>query len=80
MRDLGAQRSAIVTFTVDGMEADVVSRRLREQQVNTSVSTATTAQLDLPRRGLDEVVRASVHYYNTDAELDRAADLIARLA
>jgi cysteine desulfurase/selenocysteine lyase len=80
VHDLGARRGAIVTFTVEGLTADDVSRRLREEHVNTSVSTATTAQLDLPRRGLDAVVRASVHYYNTDAELDRAADLIARVA
>ncbi len=79
VRDLGVQRSAIVTFTVEGVEADEVSRRLREGRVNTSVSTATTAQLDLPHRGLDEVVRASVHYYNTEAELDRAAEAVAAM-
>jgi cysteine desulfurase / selenocysteine lyase len=37
---------------------------------------ATSAQFDLPSRGLSELVRASVHYYNTQEELDR---LIAAL-
>ena len=29
------------------------------------------ARFDLPGRGLPDVVRASVHYYNTDDELDQ---------
>ena len=52
------------------------SGALAAHGVNTSVSLASYAQLDLPHRGLPDLVRASVHYYNTDAELDR---LIAAL-
>jgi selenocysteine lyase/cysteine desulfurase len=29
------------------------------------------ARLDFDPRGLESVVRASVHYFNTEAELDR---------
>jgi selenocysteine lyase/cysteine desulfurase len=46
--------------------------------VNTSVSPASSARLDLPRRGLSELVRASVHYYNTDDELDRLVTALPR--
>ena len=76
VHDQGLRRCAIVTFTVDGVPARTVKRGLAESGVNTSVSVASSARLDLPRRGLSELVRASVHYYNTDAELDR---LIAAL-
>jgi cysteine desulfurase / selenocysteine lyase len=71
VHDQGLRRCAIVTFTVDGVSARAVQRRLAESAVNTSVSVASSARLDLPRRGLSELVRASVHYYNTDDELDR---------
>jgi cysteine desulfurase/selenocysteine lyase len=80
VRDRGAQRCAITTFTVAGVESDVVRARLRAEDVNVSVSVATSAQLDLPHRGLDDVVRASVHYVNTDEELDRFAALVGAIA
>jgi selenocysteine lyase/cysteine desulfurase len=78
VHDLGQRRCAIVTFTVDGIPAQAVQRRLAESGVNTSVSVASSARLDLPRRGLPELVRASVHYYNTDDELDRLVNALPR--
>jgi selenocysteine lyase/cysteine desulfurase len=80
VRDRGAQLCAITTFTVADVRAEVVQARLRAEGVNVSVSVATSAQLDLGHRGLEAVVRASVHYVNTDDELDRFADLVARIA
>jgi selenocysteine lyase/cysteine desulfurase len=76
VHDLGLRRCGIVSFTVDGVPPPDVTERLRGHGVNTSVSPVTSAQFDLPRRGLDQLVRASVHYYNTEDELDR---LIAAL-
>lgn len=76
VHDQGLRRCAIVTFTVDGVPARAVQRRLAESAVNTSVSVASSARFDLPRRGLSELVRASVHYYNTDDELDRLVNAL----
>lgn len=80
VHDRGQQLCAIVTFTVDGLPAEAVAHRLRAQGTNVSVSTATSAQLDLPHRGLDAVVRASVHYITTDDEVDTAAAQVAAMA
>jgi selenocysteine lyase/cysteine desulfurase len=80
VRDPGAPRCAITTFTIDGRSPAEVKDLLRADAVNVAVSHATSAQLDLPHRGLDSVVRASVHYTTTDAELDRFAELVSRLA
>ena len=78
VHDQGLRRCAIVTFTVDGVPARTVKRGLAESGVNTSVSVASSARLDLPRRGLSELVRASVHYYNTEDELDRLVNALPR--
>jgi cysteine desulfurase / selenocysteine lyase len=71
VRDQGLRRCGIVTFTVDGIPAREVQRQLAARGVNTSVSLAEYARFDLPERGLPDLVRASVHYYNIEAELDR---------
>jgi selenocysteine lyase/cysteine desulfurase len=71
VHDQGLRRGGIVTFTVDGVPSREVQQQLAAKSINTSVSPVGSARFDLPRRGLPDLVRASVHYYNNDAELDR---------
>jgi cysteine desulfurase/selenocysteine lyase len=71
VHDQGVRRCAIVTFTLDGVPAAEIKQLLAAQDINTSVTGAASARFDLPRRGLDAMVRASVHYYNTEAEIAR---------
>jgi selenocysteine lyase/cysteine desulfurase len=71
LRDLGRDRCGIVTFTVDGVDPYELAAHLRAHAINISVSTIDFARYDFGARGLDAVARASVHYYNTDTELDR---------
>ena len=42
-------------------------------------ATAESAQFDLGLRGVPEVMRASVHYFNTDEEIDRLIDALDTL-
>ncbi|MEM9208935.1 MAG: aminotransferase class V-fold PLP-dependent enzyme, partial [Pseudomonadota bacterium] len=78
--DAGVEKSGIVTFYVDGMGAFDVKRALRGSAVNVSASDVAIARLDLEARGLPALVRASMHYYNTEDELDRACTLIDALS
>lgn len=81
VRDRGVRRSGICTFTTEGVAAGDVASGLRARRVNVNVSPVTSARFDLAGRGLTELVRASVHYYLTDDDLDRAtAELAAVLA
>jgi selenocysteine lyase/cysteine desulfurase len=80
IRDRGARLCAITTFTVDGIDPVEVQARLRADRINVSVTTRESAQLDLSRRGLESVVRASVHYTTTEAELDRFAEAVSSIA
>jgi selenocysteine lyase/cysteine desulfurase len=71
LADLGVTKGAIVTFAVAGKEHGALKQQLRDQAINVSVSTQFSSRLDLKGRGLKDVMRASVHIYNTDEELDR---------
>lgn len=80
VRDLGVERCGLVSFTVDGRPAPEVQAALGADAINIAVSPANFTLLDMDRRGFDALARASVHYYNTDAELDRFAKRIEVLA
>jgi cysteine desulfurase / selenocysteine lyase len=71
VHDLGEQRCGIVSFSVPGQRAADVQKRLSAERINTSVSLIEYARLDLPARGLPDIVRASLHYYNTEDELEQ---------
>jgi selenocysteine lyase/cysteine desulfurase len=77
VRDLGAVRCGIVTFTSEGVGAEELKDRLARERINVSVSPISSTLLDSQARGLPELIRASVHYYNTDEELDRVVRVIA---
>ncbi|PZF85638.1 aminotransferase class V-fold PLP-dependent enzyme [Jiangella anatolica] len=68
--DPGEASSAIVTFVVDGVECRTVVERLAARNVRVVSVPATHGQWDLGARSLPSVVRASVHVYNDDDDLD----------
>jgi selenocysteine lyase/cysteine desulfurase len=69
--DVGAVQSGIVTFTMEGMAPDEIQRRLHAQRINTTTSSVASTRFDMEDRGLEKVVRSSVHYLTTDEEIDR---------
>ncbi len=77
--DLGTRQCGIVTFTVDGVGASEVVGQLRDQRINVSVSTPLSTPIDAERRHLPDLVRASVHYFNTADELDRFVSALGLL-
>ena len=79
VRDLGAERSAIVTFDTEAVEAQAIKQAMREQRINVSVSWPSSTRIDSERRALPPLVRLSPHAYNTEDEIDAAIGAIGRL-
>jgi cysteine desulfurase / selenocysteine lyase len=80
LRDLGRQRCGIVSFTIAGLEPRDVVATLRPQSINISASGPSSTLLDALARNLPDLLRASVHYYNSEIEVDRFTDTIAKIA
>lgn len=69
VHERGQQLGGIVTFSSDRHAAADVQNHLRRHRINTSVIRRQNTQLDFHERHLGDINRASVHYYNTDAEV-----------
>jgi cysteine desulfurase / selenocysteine lyase len=78
--DLGAKRCGIVSFVMAGCSPAHVKQRLAAEGINVSVSPREYTLLDMQTRQLESVVRASVHYYNTEAEIERFLAVMRTIA
>lgn len=79
VQDRGPRQSGIVTFSVEGRDPTQIRDALRAQAINVSVSSGDYSQMDLIKRGLGSVTRASVHAYNTEDEVTRFCRAIEAL-
>ncbi|WP_395016300.1 aminotransferase class V-fold PLP-dependent enzyme [Dongia sp.] len=79
VHDIGRKQGGIVTFTKQGSSAGAIKVALGKRRINTSVSGASSTLFDMSARGLRELVRASVHYVNSTAELDRLIKAVAEI-
>jgi selenocysteine lyase/cysteine desulfurase len=70
VRDLGRDRCGIVTFTHEGATASTLKDRLGRRKMNVSITSRSSTRIDMESRGLDSMIRASVHYYNSEEEVD----------
>ena len=77
VHDLGERKCGIVTFDKAGEAPADLARRLAEKRMYISVTNRDSAQLDFGRRGLQAVARASVHYFNTEDEIDDFCQAVA---
>ncbi len=79
VRDRGVTQCGIVTFTVEDKTPAEIQQALKKQHINVSVSVRNATLLDMEARGLENLVRASVHYYNSEEEIERFCRAVEEL-
>lgn len=79
VHDKGDHLSGIVTFSVAGMEAETIKKALDEKNINVSIGRAHSTIIYMNKHQLATVVRASVHYYNTEEEIEIFCETLSRI-
>lgn len=79
VHDPGQQRSGIVTFSKQAVDPAGAKQMLRDQQINVSIVPRSWALLDAQDRDLPDLIRASVHAYNSDDEINRLVSVVTGL-
>jgi cysteine desulfurase / selenocysteine lyase len=69
-------KGGIVTFTVDGLDPAEIAAVLKRQKINVNTSSVRSTRFDMEQRRLEMMVRASMHYYNTEEEIAKAIGII----
>lgn len=75
----GRHQSGIMTFDMDGFNSDDIRVRLQAQKINISTCSVQHGRLDMQHRGLKKLARASLHYYNTESEIESFTQALRQL-
>jgi cysteine desulfurase / selenocysteine lyase len=77
--DGDGERSAIVSWSVPGLDPTMVVEAANRANITINASTAAFARLDMVIKHQTSVVRAAPHIYNTTEELDRLIAVVGKL-
>ncbi len=69
IQDLGLNKCGIISFTCKNKSPKELKNYLATKNMNVSVSLQEYAPLDLVQRKITSLIRASLHYYNTEEEI-----------
>ncbi|TAD95553.1 MAG: aminotransferase class V-fold PLP-dependent enzyme [Bacteroidetes bacterium] len=79
VHDLGEVKCGIVTFTMQNQAAAQIQNKLSKAGVNINFTTLNSTLTDMKARNLTELLRASVHYYNTESEIEVLCNLLENI-
>jgi selenocysteine lyase/cysteine desulfurase len=77
--DEGLEKCGIVTFMAEQMNATTIKKALADHDINVSTSSSSGSLVSYQLRGLKEVVRASLHYYNTIEEVETFMTVVQKI-
>jgi selenocysteine lyase/cysteine desulfurase len=77
--DKGPEVCGLVTFHVRGSEPNLIVSELLKKKINVVPSYRAFGIIDFDEKGVEWVVRASPHYYNTAEEIDIFIDAIKEI-
>jgi len=77
--DEGAEKCGIVTFVSHNIEPSKIKKALAAYKINVSTSKGSGSLVSFNARGITEVVRASVHYFNEESEIEYFVGILKKI-
>jgi len=77
--DDGIERCGIVTFASAKVAPTFIKEQLHNERINVTTPKGSGSLVSFQQRGLTELVRASLHYYNTEAEIDYFIETLSKV-
>ena len=71
LHDLGENKSGIISFSTCNIEPQKVIEIMSAKGINISSTSALSTRYDMDQRGIKEMNRIGIHYYNSEFELDQ---------
>ncbi|MDA0684918.1 MAG: aminotransferase class V-fold PLP-dependent enzyme [Bacteroidetes bacterium] len=76
VQDIGLRKGGIVTFSHESVDARTIRDRLSEEDINAHFLVPKWSRLDSEMRHLPNMIRASVHAYNSEEEVGRFVESV----
>jgi selenocysteine lyase/cysteine desulfurase len=70
LTDQGRVKCGIVTYSTTRMDSYRIKSEMKKRKINVSVSDGSGTLVSFHQRNIESVVRTSVHYFNTEQEID----------
>ncbi len=77
--DEGVEQCGIVTFQAAQLPPAQIKEQLRAHRINVTTPRGSGSLVSFQQRGLSELVRASLHYYNSEEEVDYFLHTLRRI-
>ncbi|MBM3096026.1 aminotransferase class V-fold PLP-dependent enzyme [Ensifer sp. T173] len=78
--DLGRDKAAFVTFAVEGIPCQRVKELLAARGITIGKNGVGYTPFDMDIRGITEILRASVHFGNTDTDIEKLVQAVREIA
>jgi cysteine desulfurase/selenocysteine lyase len=79
VHDTGVQLCGIVSFSIADMDSQQMKQQLAKDKINVTVGMAKATLLFMNKHHLQNILRASVHYYNTEQEIETLCKTIGEI-
>ena len=79
LTDEGLEKCGIVTFMTEQLNAAEIKKSFAGQGINVSTSSSSGSLVSFQQRGLNVVLRASLHYYNMIDEIEYFVTVLQKI-